>query len=109
MKHNLVIALVSAFTALMPPVAMAQNSSFETPQYAGQTPGFDRGMDNYRDMNDALRASRQRLRTIQRDDLNDLAVERQNAYRSQRVQDEMTRQREIHQRANERYILETNQ
>jgi hypothetical protein len=56
-----------------------------------------------------LRASRQRLRTIQRDDLNDLAVERQNAYRSQRVQDEMTRQREIHQRANERYILETNQ
>ena len=109
MKFRLVIAAVLAFSIFMPLGAQAQSLSSDTPEYSGQTPRFDRGMDNYRDTSGALRASRQRLQSIQRDHLNDLAVERHNATRTMRVQDEMQRQREQHLRANERYILETNQ
>lgn len=109
MKFRLVIAAVCALTALMPPGASAQSLSSETPEYAGQSPKLDRGFDHYRDTSGALRASRQRLEAIQRDRRNDLAVERQNGARSMRIQDEMAQQREQHLRANERYILETNQ
>lgn len=85
--------------------ARAQNIEFGTPQYSGQTPQFDRGLDIYRDNGHARRAAEQRLQAIQRDRRDDLAVDRQNTLRSRRVRDEMARKREESRRAAERHGL----
>ena len=108
MKRGFINTAVFAVLTFIPMAAMAQ-SSYEVPEYSGQSPKFDSGMDRYRDSNNALRASRQRLQNIQRDHRNDLAVERHNAYRAERVQDGMARKREESLRANQRYILQTNE
>lgn len=104
--NNIVfIALFSLLLAGGPQPTAAQGSDFSTPQYSGQTPQFDRGMDHYRDHGNARRAAEQRLQAIQRDRHNDLAVDRQNAVRSLRIQDEMARKREESRRAAERHQL----
>lgn len=103
MIWNLVVfVMVFLISAPVP----AQSQLYETPQYSGQTPQFDRGMDHYRDHGNARRAAEQRLQAIQRDRHNDLAVDRQNAVRSLRVQDEMARKREESRRAAERHQLQ---
>lgn len=102
-KHLVFIILFTAFLA--PENTRAQINSYETPQYSGQTPRFDRGLDDYLDHGNARRAAEQRLQAIQRDRHNDLAVDRQNVVRSLRVQDEMARKREESRRAAERHQL----
>ena len=108
MKSRLLNFLILAIVCLISLPAFAQNS-FETPEYSGPSARFDRNLDQYRDNGNALRASRQRLEAIRKDNRNDLAVDRQNAYRAERVQDEMARKREESLRANQRYILQTNE
>lgn len=102
------IMVLAVLTILSAP-ASAQEPLYETPEYSGQSAKFDRSLDRYRDHSGALQASRDRLQAIQRDRRNDLAVDRHNAYRSMRVQNEMTRQREQSRRANEMYRLKTNE
>jgi hypothetical protein len=109
MKIRLSTIFIFGLLALSSLSVAAQSPSYETPEYSGQSPRFDRGLDNYRDNSNALRASRERLQAIQRDRRNDLAVERQNAVRSMRVQNEMARKREESLRANQQHILKTNQ
>ena len=106
---NRSLLILMALGVLLPCAALAQDAGYETPEYSGPTARFDRHLDQYRDQESALRTSRDRLQAIQRDRHNDLAVERHNSVRSMRVQDEMQKQREESLRANERYVLKTNQ
>lgn len=88
--------------------AWAQVSQ-NVPEYSGPTARFDRELENYREQGNALRASRARIDAVQRDRRNDLAVDRYNAQRSERVQSEMQRQRTDSLRANQRAVLRTNE
>lgn len=108
MKTRLLNSLLCAAVCLTALPAFAQ-SSYETPEFSGPTARFDRELETRRDQDNALRASRARLEEVQRMRKNDLAVERHNTYRAERVQDEMARKREESLRANQRYILQTNE
>jgi hypothetical protein len=108
MKYRLVNLGLCAFLSFVPVGAFAQ-SGYETPEYSGPAARLDSGADRYRDQENAVRASRQRLDAIRRDRRNDLAVDRQNERRTLRVQDEMQRKREESLRVNRQYILKTNQ
>lgn len=100
---------VLAIACLLAQPSYAQSLSSETPEYSGPTARFDRELDIRRDQENALRVSRARLEEAQRMRQNDLAVERQNTVRLQRVQKEMTRKREESLHANQIYILKTNE
>ena len=108
MNHNIIVfIMIFVLTVACGGLgASAQNIEFGTPQYSGQTPQFDRGLDVYRDNGHAARrAAEQRLQAIHRDRRDDLAVDRQNTLRSRRVQDEMARKREESRRTAERHGL----
>lgn len=98
--------LVLVCAASLP--AYAQ-SSYETPEFSGPTARFDRELEVRRDQENALRSSRARLEEAQRTRRNDLAVDRRNAHRAERVQDEMARKREESLWINQKYILQTNE
>ena len=109
MKRRFGNIAVFTFVCLIAQPAAAQNSPYETPEYSGPAARFDRELEADRNRNNALRASRERLQNIQRDRRNDLAVDRQNVYRTERVQNEMARKREESLRLNLQYMLQTNE
>ncbi len=109
MKHFHLLGLILLSAGITAAQAHAQSPAYETPEYSGPTARFDRNLDRYRDQENALRASRERLEAVQRDRRNDLAVDHQNSVRSQRVQEEMARKREESLRANQLYRLRTNE
>jgi hypothetical protein len=108
MKTRLLNISLLALVCMTSLPAHAQNS-YETPEFSGPTARFDRELEVRRDQENALRSSRARLDEAQRMRRNDLAVDRQNAHRAERVQNEMARKREESLRINQRYILQTNE
>lgn len=108
MKSRLLNLPILAIACLLYLPAFAQ-SAYDTPEYSGPTARFDRELETRRDQEHALRAGRARLEEAQRMRRNDLAVDRQNVHRAERVQNEMARKREESLHINQRYILQTNE
>lgn len=97
-------ALIAALLLIAAP-AMAGSNSYETPEYSGQTPKFDKELDRYRDTDSAIRASKRRLYNIRRDQINDTGTDNLAVMRAKKTQEEMLRRREEAIRANKEQAI----
>ncbi len=89
--------------------AMAQNTSYETPEYSGPTAKFDNEFDRYRD----YRQEQRQLQSLQdeayKSRLNDTGVDSRIEGRNSQIQQEMKRKQHEAIRASREHILKMNQ